>query len=138
MATILCIDDKEQVLELHRAVLESNGYRVLTAIDALTGITLARTESTDVVVLDFNMPGLDGNEVAEMMLKQHPSVAVVICSDYPDQIPEPLRWFADALVRKDDSPKALLSALARLVKPGAAQMKMAIQRTTGAKERLSA
>ena len=84
------------------------------------------------------MPGMDGNEVAEMMLKEHPSVAVVICSDYPDHIPEPLRWFADALVRKDDSPKALLSALARLVKPGAAQMKMAIQRTTGAKERLSA
>ncbi len=67
MATILCIDcidDEPSVLEIQRALLESKGYKVLTAPDGATGIALARKHPTDAVLLDFSMPGMDGNQVA--------------------------------------------------------------------------
>ncbi len=82
MATVLCIDDNRNVLELHKSLLESNGYRVLVALDGPSGIALTA------MVLDFNMPGMDGNEVAQVMAKEQPMLPVVICSGYIDEIPE--------------------------------------------------
>jgi hypothetical protein len=58
MATILCIDDNENILQLHRALLKSNGYRVLVALDGPSGIATTRSECVDAVVLDFNLPGM--------------------------------------------------------------------------------
>jgi len=68
------------------------------------------------VVLGFNMPGMDGNEVAQVMAKEQPMLPVVICSGYIDEIPESLSWFADALLQKADASGALLSVVERLVK----------------------
>jgi len=45
MATVLCIDDNRNILEINKALLESNGYRVLIAPDGPSGIALARTHS---------------------------------------------------------------------------------------------
>jgi hypothetical protein len=40
------------------------------------------------------------NEVAQVMAKEQPMLPVVICSGYIDEIPESLRWFADALLQQ--------------------------------------
>lgn len=55
MATVLCIDDNPNILEMNKALLERNGYRVLIALDGPTGIALTRKHSIDAVVLDFNI-----------------------------------------------------------------------------------
>ena len=115
MATILCIDDNKNILELHKALLEGYGHAVLIAANGASGITLSRNHAIDAIVLDFNMPGMDGAWVAEIIAKEQPAVPVVVCSGHTDAIPEPLRWFADALVEKADGPDALLSTLAKLV-----------------------
>ena len=61
MATVLCIDDDPRVLQLHRAVLGTKGYTVLTAPDGLAGIAITRTHSIDVVITAYQMPpGIDG------------------------------------------------------------------------------
>jgi len=140
LATVLCIDDNRNVLELHKSLLESNGYRVLIALDGPTGIALTRKHSIDAMVLDFNMPGMDGNEVAAVMTKQQPKLPIVICSGYIDEIPESLRWFADALLQKADAPGALLSVVERLVKAKAGDIskKGSAGRGSDARERLSA
>ena len=78
MATILCIDDDSKVLELHRSVLGRSGYTVLTALDGLSGIALTRTHHIDAVVLDFAMAGMDGNAVAEALMKEQPKLPVVV------------------------------------------------------------
>jgi CheY-like chemotaxis protein len=44
---------------VRRTSTESNGYRVLIALDGPTGIALTRKHAIDAVVLDFNMPGMD-------------------------------------------------------------------------------
>ncbi len=115
MPTILCIDDDPVMLDLQKSILETNGYTVLVAPDGPTGITLASEHVVDVVVLDFKMPGMDGGQVAEALLKQHPELPVVICTGFFDAVPEWLRWFAAAYLHKGDGPTALLSAIQELL-----------------------
>jgi DNA-binding NtrC family response regulator len=119
VATILCIDDSQNILEIQQILLESKGYRVLIAPDGPTGITLSREHSVDVVVLDFNMPGMNGNQVAQVMAQEQPTLPVVIWSGYPADIPESLRGFAYAVLHKGDGPNVLFSVLESLVKAGA-------------------
>jgi two-component system, OmpR family, alkaline phosphatase synthesis response regulator PhoP len=116
MATILCIDDEPKLLELYTAVLESNGYKVLTAPDGPTGIALTRKHSIDAVVLDFKMPDMDGNQVAHVLMNEQPTLPVVIWSECPEEIPESLKWFADALLYKGDGPDTLLPVLDKIVR----------------------
>ncbi len=115
MATILCIDDEPIVLEVQRALLESKGYNVLTASDGATGIALARAHSTDAVLLDFSMPGMDGNQVAQVLMKEQPTLPVVVWSGCLDEIPESLWWFADAVLQKGDGRDTLLPILEKIV-----------------------
>src|SRR5260370_35220065 len=109
MATVLCIDDNRDILEINKALLESNGYRVLIASDGPSGIALTRTHSIDAVVLDFNMPGMDGAQIAEVLMKEQPTLPVVICGGWADEIPESLQWFAGALLDKGGRQPILLS-----------------------------
>jgi len=134
VATILCIDDSRNILEIQQVLLESKGYRVLIAPDGPTGIALSREHSVDVVVLDFNMAGMDGNQVAQVMAQEQPTLPVVIWSGYPAGIPESLRWFAYAVLHKGDGPGVLLSVVESLVRAGGRREKA----PTGTNERLRA
>ena len=115
MATILCIDDDPEILETHKALLESKGYKVLTAPDGPTAIAVSHTHSIDAVVLDFSMPGMNGDRTAQLLRQEQPSVPVIIYSGCPDEIPESLKWFADSLLHKGDGPHALLSVVEKIV-----------------------
>lgn len=115
MPTILCIDDDVNFLELQKSILETNGYTVLVASDGPTGITLASKSPIDVVAIAFNMPAMDGSHVAEVLLKHHPDLPIVICTRYFDAVPEALRWFAAACVDKRDGPDVLLPAIQKVI-----------------------
>ncbi len=115
MFTILCIDDDPTILDLQKKVLESKGYTVLTAIDGSTGITLACEQTADVVVLDYKMPGMDGGQVAEVLLRKKPHLPIVVCTGFFDAVPEWLKWFAAAYVHKGDGPDALFYAIEEVI-----------------------
>src|SRR5947209_1546364 len=100
MATVLCIDDDPRILELQTGILCSCGYTVLTASDGLTGVALTRSHSIDAIVLDFMMAGMDGNAVAQVLMKEQPKLPVVVWTGCLDDIPESLKWYADALLEK--------------------------------------
>ncbi len=119
MSTILCIDDDPAILRLQKTILETSGYTVLVAADGPTGIALASQHAVDLVVLDFKMPGMAGDEVAEVLLKRQPGLPIVICTGFFDAVPEWLRWFASAYLQKGDGPEALLAAIrATIANPG--------------------
>ncbi len=132
MSTILCVDDDPVILDLQRAILERNGYTVLIARDGPTGITLAATEGVDMAVLDFRMPGMDGDQVAEALLRQRPDLPLVICTGFFDSLPEWLKWFAAGCVHKGDGPAVLLTTiqgvLAKRKTPGRASESPQVRR----------
>jgi len=115
MPTILCIDNDANFLELEKSILETNGYTVLIASDGPTGITLASKSPIDVVVLAFKMMGINGGQVAEVLLKQQPDLPIVVCTGFLDAMPHWLRWFAAACVEKRDGIDVLLSAIQEVI-----------------------
>ena len=65
MKKILVVDDDKDLLFLLEERLKTEGYEVLTADNAESALTLARSEEADLVILDIMMPGKDGTYVAE-------------------------------------------------------------------------
>ena len=75
-ATILYIEDNCDNRLLVRRVLEAEGYRVIEAEDGLAGMDFVQSETPDLVLMDINLPELDGYEVTKR-LKQSPAMAEV-------------------------------------------------------------
>ncbi len=68
MATVLIVEDNPANMTLGVFLLQSAGYTVLTATDAEAGLTLARVEQPDLILMDIHLPGMDGLE-ATVLLK---------------------------------------------------------------------
>ncbi|NMC13741.1 MAG: response regulator transcription factor [Chloroflexi bacterium] len=66
-ARVLVIEDDEAILKLLRRGLAYEGYQVDTAMDGQTGLSLARDNPPDLVVLDLMLPGIDGLEVCRRL-----------------------------------------------------------------------
>lgn len=60
MATILIIEDNPANMKLACLLMRNAGHAVLSATDAETGLTIARSERPDLVLMDIQLPGMDG------------------------------------------------------------------------------
>ncbi|MEO7251797.1 MAG: response regulator [Arenimonas sp.] len=76
MARILIVEDNQANMKLARLLLGSAGHSVLCAVDAETGLTLARTEQPDLILMDIQLPGMDGL-AATALLKNDPATASI-------------------------------------------------------------
>ena len=76
--SILLVDDEQNVTELLSVMLESLGHEVVgKALNGEDAIRIAREQQPDLVIMDINMPGMDGIEVAEKILSER-SVAIML------------------------------------------------------------
>ena len=64
---ILYIEDNPDNMRLVQRALESRGYRLLQAKNGLDGVHIAETEQVDLILLDINLPDIDGYEVARRL-----------------------------------------------------------------------
>jgi two-component system, OmpR family, response regulator CpxR len=78
--TILCVDDNEQALAVRKFLLETRGYRVITATSANDALEIFRSGSVDLVLSDLLMPQMDGNEMVRRMKDIAPEIPMVIVS----------------------------------------------------------
>jgi two-component system cell cycle response regulator DivK len=62
--TILYIEDNPDNMMLVKRALEARGYKLLEALNGLIGVNKAETEEADLILLDINLPDIDGYEVA--------------------------------------------------------------------------
>src|SRR5581483_7382520 len=111
---VLCVDDNADGLAVRKALLEAKGYKTFTASDGQTGIALAEKHAFDLVVLDYQMPGMDGEEVALVLKSRHPHLPIILLSGFPGQLPERLLQLVDAFVAKGESPAVLLSKVEQI------------------------
>jgi two-component system cell cycle response regulator DivK len=68
MATVLVVEDNPANLTLATFLLESAGHTVLSATNAETGLTMARDQQPNLILMDIQLPGMDGLE-ATVLLK---------------------------------------------------------------------
>lgn len=69
MAKILIIEDNEQNLYLESFILQKNGHEIVQARNGETGIALASQIVPDLILLDIQLPGMDGYAVAQELRK---------------------------------------------------------------------
>ena len=110
--TILCIDDDEAILYYEKALLEKSGYAVLTAGSPQHGLMLATMCECDAVLLDFDMPGMNGHEVAYEIKLVKPELRVILLSG--SDVPTHALAFVDAFIPKLEANRQLLPMIAGL------------------------
>jgi two-component system cell cycle response regulator DivK len=76
MARILIIEDNATNMKFATLLLRSAGHTVLGAVDAETGLALARADLPDLILMDIQLPGMDGL-AATALLKQDPATAAI-------------------------------------------------------------
>lgn len=76
--TILLVEDNPLNLQLTSHILKKLGYKVLEATDGEEGITKARSGSIHLILLDIQLPGIDGFEVARILMEDPATRAIPI------------------------------------------------------------
>jgi two-component system cell cycle response regulator DivK len=67
MAKVLIVEDNASNMTLWVFLLESVGHTVLTALDAEAGLTMARDQHPDLILMDMQLPGMDGLEATRLL-----------------------------------------------------------------------
>ena len=82
-ATILLVDDEDEVRELTHEVLESSGYSLLSAGSAEEALDIYRkSKEIDLVIMDLNMPGMGGLQGTRELIRLDPEARILISSGY--------------------------------------------------------
>ncbi len=111
---ILCVDDEAVGLWVRKMLLESRGYRVLTAESGADALVLFSSEILDLVILDYSMPGMNGDVVAERMKELRPDLPILMLSAYVD-LPSETLALVDKSITKGEPPPVLLDAISQLL-----------------------
>ena len=109
--TVLVIDDDDSVRAVLVETLRGAGYSVVEAADGLQGLARLDDVRPDVAVVDFLMPGMNGDEVGRRLQRSLPELPILFVSGYYDTLA--LDGISGAAVlRKPFDERALLSAVA--------------------------
>ena len=78
MSTVLIIEDNPANMTLWVFLLESVGHVVLSAIDAEAGLALARDQHPDLILMDMQLPGMDGLEATRLLKQDEATRAIPV------------------------------------------------------------
>ncbi len=78
MAKVLIVENNPDNMELAVFLLHSAGHTVLSAIDAEAGLTLARDELPDLILMDIQLPGMDGLEATGLLKRDEATHAIPV------------------------------------------------------------
>ncbi len=78
MAKILIVEDNPSNMTFARFLLESAGYTVISATDAEAGLTLAREAHPDLILMDIQLPGMDGLEATAILKRDDATRAIPV------------------------------------------------------------
>ena len=112
--TLLLIDDDFHQLAMRKAVLELMGYAVVTAADARRGLQLFESEAPDAVVLDYEMPTVNGDMLAGKIRRINGAIPIVMLSGCTS-VPRSVLIAVDRFVPKATGPSLLVDAIESLL-----------------------
>ncbi|MEP6836077.1 MAG: ATP-binding protein [Gemmatimonas sp.] len=109
---VLLAEDEDSVRAVAKEALERRGYRVLAAPDGPSALALARScnENIDLLLTDVVMPGMNGRELAETLLRERPKTRVLFASGYTDDavLLHGVRTDEVSFIQKPFTPPALV------------------------------
>ncbi len=97
---ILLVDDEESIQLLYREEFEDEGYSVESAYNGTEALAKFAANPPDLVVLDINMPGMNGIEVLRKMKEINPDLPIILSTAYPEYKQDFGSWASEAYVVK--------------------------------------
>ncbi len=115
MKRILVVDDEKHICELYRSELEDEGYAVEVAHSGKEALESVSKNAPDLVVLDIQMPGMDGIETLEKLIGRDTAIPVILNTAYSHYKEDFTTWGAEAYVVKSSDTAPLLKEIKRLL-----------------------
>ncbi len=117
METILIIEDEPELVRVLRSYLENAGFQVMTAYRGDSGLSTWEHRRPDLVILDLNLPGLDGLEVAREIRKKAKTPLIMLTARVAetDQVVG-LELGADDYITKPFSPRVVVARVRALLR----------------------
>ncbi len=124
---ILVVDDEKQIVEIVKAYLEREGFRVLVAFDGKSAISLARKEHPDMIILDLMLPEISGWDVCRTLRAESdvPIIMLTARDESTDKIVG-VEIGADGYVSKPFDPKELVSRVKALLRRSSVKTKQSV------------
>lgn len=114
--TVMCVDDDAGIRELYGALLGRNGYEVIAANNGRHALHVfeSQGQQIDAVILDYEMPGMNGLELAAWLKQRHPKLPVLMVSGSHPKL-EHMAPFVDAAMGKGVPLRHILDRLQLLL-----------------------
>ncbi len=109
----MLVDDEQGIQLLYRGEFEEEGYEVFSAYNGEEALTLFEQNPPDLVVLDINMPGMNGIEVLRKMKEINSGLPVILCSAYPEFKQDFGTWASDEYIVKSSNIDELKAAVCK-------------------------
>ncbi|MDR9500255.1 MAG: response regulator [Desulfurivibrionaceae bacterium] len=113
MKKILLVDDEESIHLLYREELEEAGYEVHSALSGDEALNTLDILKPDLVILDINMPGLNGIDTLRQMKEKMPEMPVILSSAYQEFKQDLASWASDDYIVKSSDLTELLESVHR-------------------------
>lgn len=110
MSTILIIEDEQTLARVLQSYLEREGFQVITTNRGDTGYDMSLTRNVDLILLDLNLPGMDGMDIAREIVKQKNTPIIMITArvEELDKL-KGLETGADDYITKPFSPREVVA-----------------------------
>ena len=82
-ANVLVVDDDPLIVELISMMLTQNEFAVHNATSGTDALVLLRNQPIDIMLIDYNMPGMNGVELIRETRKTHPNIIILVVTAYP-------------------------------------------------------
>jgi DNA-binding response OmpR family regulator len=117
MSTILIIEDEPELVKVLRSYLEQSGFSVLSAGRGDTGLSLWESKHPDLIILDLNLPGMDGLDVAREIRRKGVTPIIMLTArvEETDQLIG-LELGADDYIPKPFSPRIVVARVRALLR----------------------
>jgi len=111
MKKILLVDDEEGIQLLYQEEFQDEGYEVISAFTGEEALEKFKSEIPDLVILDIQMPGMNGIEVLRQMKMIAPQLPVILSTAYHEYKQDLSAWASDEFIVKSPDLQNLKAAV---------------------------
>ncbi len=123
MTTILLVEDDKNQRLLYEQELRLEGYEIVTAADGKEGLGKVQEQPPDMIIMDINIPKMNGIETMGMILSKYKNIPIIINTAYSSYKDNYMSWAADAYIVKSSDLTELKNKIKEILTKKAKDLK---------------